>query len=642
MPSTDSLRKAVEGYSVVSFDIFDTLLKRAVEQPSDVFALVEHNASDAFGHELAGFSQKRIAADRKARETNGGEVTLDDIYVALSPEAEFGVSRKDLAAFELEVERAVLVANPELIGFYNELVEREDVEVVIISDTYFARDFISDVMNSLGMSGWDRLYLSCECGVSKRDGGLFDMALKDLGASASEVIHIGDSPIEDENQPKSRGIAALRVPTYFNRLSYLDANTGCSDVEQSTVKAYLNVSEDGCANGYERFGYEVLGPLLYGFSVWMRDQLVAQGIDRVYFFSRDGFIMKAAFEALYEQTDIETSYFYVSRQSLRTALLWKNYSIDTVADVVQDDRFMSIRMLLENLGLEADEVCPVLGRYGLSLDDAIERVKIGSDSRVAGLLTELESDIIDHSREQFAILRDYVAQEGMSGRFAVVDIGWRGSIQLLLEDALAEMGIECDVDGFYVGLRDNRGAIKRHGYLFEPGKNAERGTRQSGYLGLTELMFFGAEGSTKGYVRAGDAVKALLFDYEYEELPGQSDAIRDVQHGALEFVSRFAASSLSSFAKPDEAFILDALETVGLHPSRTVLDAFAHLMFFDGVMRPLVQMDGLASYVAHPKQFVMDFDKCRWKAAFLQEALKIPGLQGLAVKMLYSFKGSES
>ena len=53
-------------------------------------------------------------------------------------------------------------------------------------------------------------------------------------------------------------------------------------------------------------------------------KIFKEHIDKVYFFSRDGYLMKQAFDLLYkENTDIKTYYLEVSRRSLRVPILWK-------------------------------------------------------------------------------------------------------------------------------------------------------------------------------------------------------------------------------------------------------------------------------------------------------------------------------
>lgn len=49
------------GYDVVSFDIFDTLLKRNVLHPTDIFSIMEKKVSDT----VPNFKRHRIDAERK-------------------------------------------------------------------------------------------------------------------------------------------------------------------------------------------------------------------------------------------------------------------------------------------------------------------------------------------------------------------------------------------------------------------------------------------------------------------------------------------------------------------------------------------------------------------------------------------------
>lgn len=58
--NADELYLKVEPYKYVSFDIFDTLVKRNVENPTDVFKLMEYKAGN-------GFADRRIKAENRLR-----------------------------------------------------------------------------------------------------------------------------------------------------------------------------------------------------------------------------------------------------------------------------------------------------------------------------------------------------------------------------------------------------------------------------------------------------------------------------------------------------------------------------------------------------------------------------------------------
>lgn len=73
-------RYIIRHYQYVSFDVFDTLIERDVNRPSDIFVLV---GKCILGKENAEkFRILRKKAEFEAREENNHkEITLDQIYV---------------------------------------------------------------------------------------------------------------------------------------------------------------------------------------------------------------------------------------------------------------------------------------------------------------------------------------------------------------------------------------------------------------------------------------------------------------------------------------------------------------------------------------------------------------------------------
>ena len=68
---TTRIIKEIENCDIVSFDIFDTLLKRNIENPTDVFRYMEKK------YNKVGFFQKRIEAEQKARiKKTSREITV--------------------------------------------------------------------------------------------------------------------------------------------------------------------------------------------------------------------------------------------------------------------------------------------------------------------------------------------------------------------------------------------------------------------------------------------------------------------------------------------------------------------------------------------------------------------------------------
>lgn len=76
------LIELIEKAQMISLDVFDTLLCRAVARPTDIFQIVERE----FG--IEGFHKERIRAESRARElsittSKTAEVSIDQIYLEL-------------------------------------------------------------------------------------------------------------------------------------------------------------------------------------------------------------------------------------------------------------------------------------------------------------------------------------------------------------------------------------------------------------------------------------------------------------------------------------------------------------------------------------------------------------------------------
>ena len=113
----EMIRKEIDTYPVISFDIFDTLLRREVNNPSDIFTLVEQLYNNSSCISISGFKQMRIIAEHKARKQSLTEETdLFSIYTQIPLEK--GI-RDKLMKMEMEVERKQLTAKSTIYKLYN-------------------------------------------------------------------------------------------------------------------------------------------------------------------------------------------------------------------------------------------------------------------------------------------------------------------------------------------------------------------------------------------------------------------------------------------------------------------------------------------------------------------------------------------
>ena len=193
---------------VVSFDIFDTLLKRDVPTPKDVFTLLEKQFRRKFGGNI-NIGGLRSGAEAKAAAILGRrEVSFQEIYQAID-----GISdeeREWLMAEEVRIESAVCRRCYPMGKVFDWCAGR-GIPIILVSDMYLPREIITQLLYSAGYSGWKRLYISAEERGNKANGTLFDIVLREECLKPGELLHIGDSLRGDYMTPRGKGIQAILV-----------------------------------------------------------------------------------------------------------------------------------------------------------------------------------------------------------------------------------------------------------------------------------------------------------------------------------------------------------------------------------------------------------------------------------------------
>lgn len=221
------LLRLVEQVDVLSLDVFDTALVRAVAQPVDVFSLVafEHRHRHPTVPEFD-FPGARVNAERAARiavRNNVSEdVTLDEIYAQL--DAPDGWPREELRTLECELELLVAQRNPFIQRLALEALARGK-RVVFVSDMYLPSSLIAAMLAQAGYPAVE-LFVSNEARVSKGSGRLFDHVIERLNARRERVLHIGDNHLADVVWPLRRGIPACLYERCSVRAARLEPRSG--------------------------------------------------------------------------------------------------------------------------------------------------------------------------------------------------------------------------------------------------------------------------------------------------------------------------------------------------------------------------------------------------------------------------------
>jgi predicted HAD superfamily hydrolase len=470
---------------VKSFDIFETLVARPFGSPQNVFPLV---AASARNHDIAIegrlFEKERVLAEKRARKKTGKpEITIEDIYAEC--QSIFKLSNKEIETLiSIEIKLEIELCRP--IGSAIALLEearREGSRIVFVSDMYLPESALCSILirNACWQDG-DHLYVSCEIGATKHSGEMFRHVLEAESLSAEQMVHIGNHPHSDVEVPRRFGIAV--EPFFQGNLNARERQLSTTEGFDTQVPGLLagcsrltrlaNTEGNRQHQNLREIAACTAGPFLSAFVLWVLRTAKSQGLKRLYFISRDGFILLKIAKELAVSVDpkIEFHYLYGSRQAWhfpasrgigleRAAWVWQwttSYSVATVLSRVGLHP-EAVGMLLKNEG-----ILPAAWNEPMSQENEAKLKKIFFDPEFKSLLQrEAESQ-----RELFV---SYLKQEGLFSGIdhAIVDVGWNGNLQDSLGIILEEEGYP-PVSGFYVGLnyrgnRKERG--KRKAYLFD-------------------------------------------------------------------------------------------------------------------------------------------------------------------------------
>ena len=131
-------------YAIITFDIFDTLVKRNVLRTTEIFNIVEERIYRNTGKKINGFAKKRVEVENELRKKAFREITIEDIYIEL--EKEYGSEvASALSDIECETEIDLCSPNMEIVKLYNEYVQ-QGKRIFLISDMYLNKKTVVSIL----------------------------------------------------------------------------------------------------------------------------------------------------------------------------------------------------------------------------------------------------------------------------------------------------------------------------------------------------------------------------------------------------------------------------------------------------------------------------------------------------------------
>ncbi|EEZ4370081.1 HAD-IA family hydrolase, partial [Escherichia coli] len=450
------IKRKIDGAKVVSFDIFDTLLVRDLDTPSDLFDIMHDDALSLLGDSVKNFKEERLNARKLVVDHVGEEITIEQRYEALCEK--LGVKKsiaKELTNLELKFEMIFCRKREVVYELYN-YAKLKGKKVIITSDIFFRKEFIQKLLNKNGYAHWDKLYLSSEVGLLKHTGNLFDYIKKDLNISAGNILHIGDNQNADIKMAVHHGIAAVYMPRTIDCLkekSFLLTQIDTGDKKLNAIIKGI-IGNKFCDNPFlfkentlfsgepYKLGYGVLGYVFFGFAQWIYRNSIQDNIKRIYFLSRDGDIIKKVYDVvakLYPNAP-ESYYLLASRRSVNVASIKTTEDIKSLFDVNFSPVSLK-KLFLNRLGFDISKHHSAISASGFT--DMEQSVSYRSDddrAKLNALIDILSGDILLHTQHERDELINYYRNEGLlnNENYAIVDIGHNGTMQRSLFNLLGK------------------------------------------------------------------------------------------------------------------------------------------------------------------------------------------------------------
>lgn len=441
--------------AAISFDVFDTLIRRPVEKPADLFRFLDAKALRLTGGIAADFGRTRTMCEVETRNRladSKDEITLDDIYDTLA--AYYGLTNDQVTALknaEIEIEVSAVQERPFGRKLYD-MARATGRPIYFISDMYLPAKVIGRMLEKVGYNDFNEMFISSEYGYRKHSGDLYKVVLEQIGLAPRNLLHVGDNKRTDIERAEAHGIRAFR---WSSAIDWMRSNPiyekiyapriGSGEKARSAIAGITALglfdapasaeSFTSLSGGQaEKLGYAVLGPIVTGYMTWLGREARRDGITDLYFMAREGWVLKEAFNLLHDgdETLPRGKYLYGSRRAIRVAGCRNRGDIMALASTPYDPGITLQKLLQGRFGIDLNPVrMALLAAEGISsVMRPLERSFSDRELWQRACMV-LAGDILENAAAEREAYEHYLAESGFldAEKPAVVDLGWKANIQ---------------------------------------------------------------------------------------------------------------------------------------------------------------------------------------------------------------------
>jgi len=685
------LKRLIDNSLYVSFDIFDTAILRRASAPTDVFDLVEKRALHLYNSlPFKNFKSHRIEAEIKAREiplshceagatSRNGDVepTLEDLThscqknledIDLNQIYEFLKTKLNLSdeitdnlkSLELQAEHKICTRNKYIYSVY-EYCLKQNKKIVFTSDMYLPKKEVSKILTSNGYDNFLDIFLSSETGLTKFSGNAYKNLINTLSCPPNKILHIGDNYKTDILKAQESGLntyfyekcfdRALKCPTFgseiFDIVTKLDSSPDTSSYLSLIVNKYY-ANPDVNNNDSERFwydlGYKYTGIMYLGFIKWLIESLHKNSVEKIFFLSRDGYVMKIVYDLISSvYNDLpESHYLYASRRSLHIPCMTDNND-DYVFKYLHCRLYsLKVSQFLEKIDFDPDKCTHKIKQAGFSGKN--DRIYTKNDFDKLNTLYSLIYDDLkkfgDSERE--SLIKYLENSEFLNNEtIAVVDIGWGASLQHSLYSIIKSLGLNINMHGYYIGTFKSAKeladiGLNVSGYLFQYDFPDHYKNIIMQCVEFFEFLHIAPHGSVVKFVEQNGKIEPI-FDLDCN--PEKIKKGLEVQKGAMDFIKDFLPIlEFHEFLDISKDLVIEPVRRVLENPTYQEALMIGDLIHIDGhinTQRFIAKPPNFLANMINPKLYETEYLKCDWKQGFTKRWLgKKSDIKGDAISPL--------
>jgi FMN phosphatase YigB (HAD superfamily) len=208
------LQRELRNFEVVSFDIFDTLIRRQYTEPDYAKYLVGKTLfASGMVSSASVFIKNRNSAELQLRKEQNfqGDVSIVQIYERLGEMLDVDKEyARELMELEFQFDLNMICAKDEMIHIVQQLSSLGRT-IWLISDTYYTEEQIELMLKKVGLSMPYTLFLSSVLNKRKDTGTMWQYVQELVTTKGVSYLHVGDNVRSDSQLCGDYGLSNMHI-----------------------------------------------------------------------------------------------------------------------------------------------------------------------------------------------------------------------------------------------------------------------------------------------------------------------------------------------------------------------------------------------------------------------------------------------